>query len=65
MNIYIIQNPENDNFLTEKWKWSAHPYKARLFKCLSNAKTVRAQVKDKAPIKLIIQEYELIHRSNK
>lgn len=65
MNIYVVQNPENENFLNHRYKWTPHMYKAKLFTCVSNANKARAELRDKIPVKLIVQEYELVHRTNR
>lgn len=40
-------------------------YKARLFTCVSNANKARSELRDKIPVKLVVQEYELIHRKDR
>ena len=65
MNLYFVQNPENNNFLNHRYKFTPHMHKAKIFICVSNASKARAEMKEKIPIKLIVQEYELIHRKNR
>lgn len=65
MNLYVVQNPENNNFLNHRYKWTPHMYKARLFTCVSNANKARSELRDKIPVKLVVQEYELIHRKDR
>ena len=62
MNIYIVQNPENENFLNHRYRWTPHIYKAKLFTCVSNANKARAEIREKLPAKLVVQEYELFGR---
>ena len=40
-------------------------YKAKLFTCVSNANKARADIREKLPTKLVVQEYELVHRKNR
>lgn len=66
MNIWVVRDPENDNFLTTRYKWSPHMYKARLFTHIAQADKSRAEMKRKIPSKkYIVQEYELIHRKDR
>lgn len=65
MNLYVVQNPENNNFLNHRYKWTPHMFKARLFTCVSNANKARSELRDKISVKLVVQEYELIHRKNR
>lgn len=66
MNLYILQDPDNGNFLTARYKWSPHMYKARLFTAVSNANRARADLRKKMPEKkYIVKEYELLHRKDR
>lgn len=65
MNLYLIQDPDNGNFLTARYKWSPHMYKARLFTGVANANKARADIRKKSPKKYIVQEYELVHRKDR
>ena len=66
MNLYLIQDPENNNFINNRYKWTPHIYKANLFTSIANANKIRAELRKKLPAKkLIVQEYELIHRKDR
>jgi hypothetical protein len=65
MNIWAVQDPDNGNFLTPKFKWTTHLYKARLFTHVSNANKARASLRQKSPKKYVVQEFELVHRKDR
>lgn len=66
MNLYLLQDPDNGNFLTTRYKWTPHIYKARYFTGIANANKARADMRKKLPEKkYIVQEYELVYRKDR
>ena len=66
MNLYLIQDPENGNFLTNRFnKWTVSMQKAHLFTTVGKANKARAELKRKLTKKYIVQEYELLHRKDR
>lgn len=63
MNVYIIQNRENNNFLGKRNKWYEKMYKAEIFTSLSDARQRRSKVKTDNGVKLQIIEFELSERA--
>lgn len=66
MNLFLIQDPDNENFLTARYKWSPHMYKARIFTSVGTANKTRAEMKRKIPAKkYMVHEYELTYLSSR
>lgn len=66
MNLFVIQDPENNNFLGRRRKWTNVMYKAELFTHVSSANKARADLRKKnVGKKYIVQEYELVHRCDR
>jgi len=62
MNLFLIQDIENENYLTDRFnKWSPHMYKAHFFTQVSIANKMRKDLKAKTDKKYVVQEYQLVH----
>ncbi len=61
MNVYVIQNRENSNYLTyRKNKWSDKLNNAQIFTKLSEARKERKKIKNDSELKLEIVPFELM-----
>lgn len=60
MNVSMIVDPSNNNFLTPRYKWTPKMDKARVFIDSGLAREIRSSVGKKQNKKLIIQEFELV-----
>lgn len=60
MNVFLIHDPENENWLTVKRdKWSPLMSMARLFVNINEAQKVRSSIKKRTQKKYQIYEFEL------
>lgn len=61
MNVYVIQNRENNNYLTHKKnKWSEKLNRAQIFTDLGKAREERKKIKGNTDLKLEIVPFELM-----
>jgi hypothetical protein len=61
MNVHVIKDKENNNYLTNTNRWSPLMYKAKIFTSVATAKTKRANISKKANKKLHVETYELTY----
>jgi hypothetical protein len=61
MNVAVVFDPENDNYLTQHFKWSPHMFKAKLFTSVKNAQKIRSSYGKKINKKLKVKEFELTY----
>lgn len=66
MNVFVIQDPENGNYLGRRHRWTSAMYKAELFTHVSSANKERANLKKRnTGKKYIVKEFELVHRCDR
>ncbi len=60
MNVSMIVDPTNDNYLTHRYKWTDKMSKGRVFTDMSLTRELRSSVGKKQGKKLVIHEFELV-----